>query len=380
MATINETYEEVSLGALKSHPKNPRQGDVGAIYESIDANGFYGAVVAQKSTGHILAGNHRWMAAKEAGMVTVPVIWVDVDDDRALRILLADNKTNDDASYDESALAAILADLANTSDLLGTGYDGDDLDELIGSLGGKPSKEAPEAQIDRAEELREKWGVERGQLWQVGRHRILCGDSLAPTDEARLMNGQSAAMLWSDPPYGLGGYAGRSGKFTAVQGDDAAVSVLLTFYQAGAPASERYVWSEFKTYPILVEALGTPRSLIVWAKNSFGMGNGYRRQHEFLAYYGDYTGTTESDLWSEARDTNYQHPTQKPPTLASRAICNSTSLGDVVMCPYGGSGDCFVACEQTDRTCYGMEIEPKYVAVTLERLSDMGLEPRLIDG
>jgi hypothetical protein len=134
VATVNESYESVSLGDLRPHPRNPRHGSVEAIRQSIGHNGFYGAVVAQKSTGYILAGNHRWMAARESGMAEVPVIWVDVDDERALKILLADNRTNDLATYDESQLADILAGLANTSDLLGTGYDGDDLDELIGDI------------------------------------------------------------------------------------------------------------------------------------------------------------------------------------------------------------------------------------------------------
>lgn len=139
-----QQYEMASVGAVRPHPANPRQGDVGAIYESIEANGFFGAVLAQRSTGYILAGNHRYKAAMEAGLQSVPVIWADVDDDRALRILLADNRTNDKASYDDNALAAILSDLANTSDLVGTGYDGDDLDQLIADLAGRMKEYEPQ--------------------------------------------------------------------------------------------------------------------------------------------------------------------------------------------------------------------------------------------
>lgn len=141
-----QEYTLVALKALKPHPQNPRQGDIGAIYQSIEANGFYGAVVAQRSTGYILAGNHRYKAAKRAGLSQVPVIWLDVDDDRALRILLADNRTNDLASYDNDALAAILSELAESSDLVGTGYTGDDLDDLLADLAGpkaEPTGDAP---------------------------------------------------------------------------------------------------------------------------------------------------------------------------------------------------------------------------------------------
>ena len=137
MRVINQTTETVPVDALRPHPRNPRQGDIGAIHTSIETNGFYGAVIAQKSTGYILAGNHRWQAAQAAGATDIPVTWIDVDDDHALRILLADNRTNDLASYDDTALTEILKDLMDdTGTLLGTGYDGDDLDQLLGDLNG----------------------------------------------------------------------------------------------------------------------------------------------------------------------------------------------------------------------------------------------------
>lgn len=135
MQIINNKTELAPLDAVRPHPKNPRQGDTGAIYESITANGFYGAVIAQKSTGFILAGNHRWQAARQAGATEIPVTWVDVDDDHALRILLADNRTNDLASYDNETLAQLLEEIhADTGTLLGTGYDGDALDELLADI------------------------------------------------------------------------------------------------------------------------------------------------------------------------------------------------------------------------------------------------------
>jgi ParB-like chromosome segregation protein Spo0J len=135
MKIINEALESVAVGRLKPHPNNPRQGDVGAIHQSIEANGFYGAVVAQKATGHVLAGNHRLIAAQHANAEEVPVMWVDVDDATALRILLADNRTNDLASYDEQALADLLTDImADEGTLDGTGYDRDALDDLMRAI------------------------------------------------------------------------------------------------------------------------------------------------------------------------------------------------------------------------------------------------------
>jgi ParB-like chromosome segregation protein Spo0J len=135
MKIINESTELVELGRLRPHPKNPRQGDVGAIHVSIEANGFYGSVIAQKSTGHIIAGNHRYLAAKHANAEAIPVTWVDVSDEEAVRILLADNRTNDLATYNDDALAELLQDLIKeTGSLDGTGFDGDALDELLADL------------------------------------------------------------------------------------------------------------------------------------------------------------------------------------------------------------------------------------------------------
>ena len=135
MKIINASTKVEALDAVQPHPRNPRQGDVGAIHQSIEANGFYGHIVAQRSSGHILAGNHRWIAAKQAGAKRIPVTWVDVDDDHALRILLADNRTNDLASYDDTSLAQLLVEIQEaTGGLAGTGYDGDDLDDLLASL------------------------------------------------------------------------------------------------------------------------------------------------------------------------------------------------------------------------------------------------------
>lgn len=136
MKVLTQQHETVPIDAVRVHPRNPRQGDVGAIYQSIDANGFYGTIIAQRSTGRILAGNHRWKAAQQDGATEIPVTWVDVDDEHALRILLADNRTNDLATYDDEALAEILKDIHESSGtLLGTGYDGDDLDQLLAELG-----------------------------------------------------------------------------------------------------------------------------------------------------------------------------------------------------------------------------------------------------
>lgn len=127
-----QKLDTVPVDKLLPHPDNPRQGDVGAIVESIKANGFYGYVVAQTSTRHVIVGNHRLKAAKQLGMKTIPVLWMDITDDRAKRILLADNRTNDLASYDNEALAGMLKELMETDvQLEGTAFDEDALNALL---------------------------------------------------------------------------------------------------------------------------------------------------------------------------------------------------------------------------------------------------------
>lgn len=133
---INEATTTVPIDAIQPHPENPRIGDVGAIHESIKMHGFYGQVIVQKSTGHILAGNHRWKAARFAKLAEIPVTYIDVDDETARRILIADNRLSDLGDYDREQLADILKSLAaTTAGLDGLGYDEDDLNQLLHELG-----------------------------------------------------------------------------------------------------------------------------------------------------------------------------------------------------------------------------------------------------
>lgn len=132
---LNQEYELVDIKKLKQHPRNANQGDLGAVMESVDKNGFWGAVIAQKATGYVIAGNFRLMAARELGIEALPTIWVDVDDEQALRVLVADNRTSRLGLDDNDILSDLLMQLAMTDGgLAGTGYDGDDLDAMLADL------------------------------------------------------------------------------------------------------------------------------------------------------------------------------------------------------------------------------------------------------
>jgi hypothetical protein len=158
--------ESVPIGSLTPHPRNARQGDLGAVIESVKANGCYRPLVVQRSTRHILAGNHLWRALQSVGRTAADAVFIDCDDDRALRIMLADNRTADLGTYDHAALTEMLQGLqCDTGTLLGTGYDADALDELLADLGQDSGTVEGE---DDAPEPPAKPVTVLGDLWLLG--------------------------------------------------------------------------------------------------------------------------------------------------------------------------------------------------------------------
>ena len=201
---INREIEQVAIDLLKHHPRNANHGDVEAIKKSLAVNGWYGSVVANLTTKHILAGNHRVMAAKALGWETVPVQWVDVTPEEELRILVVDNRTTRIGQDDTTKITDILAELANTPiGLDGTGYSAVDLDALIDSLTGTGEPEELLTDPDEVPEVVET-RCQPGDLWILGNHRLLCGDSTKVDDVERLMGGTTAGLIHADPPYGMG--------------------------------------------------------------------------------------------------------------------------------------------------------------------------------
>ena len=201
---ITKEIEQVAIDLLKHHPRNANHGDVEAIKTSLAVNGWYGSVVVNTATKHILAGNHRVMAAKALGWETVPVQWVDVTPEEELRILVVDNRTTRIGQDDTTKITDILAELANTPiGLDGTGYSAVDLDALIDSLTGTGEPEELLTDPDEVPEVVET-RCQPGDLWILGNHRLLCGDSTKVDDVERLMGGTTAGLIHADPPYGMG--------------------------------------------------------------------------------------------------------------------------------------------------------------------------------
>ena len=412
-----------SIADIKPAVKNARRRTIRSaslIAKSIEENGF-GRSVLLAADGSLIAGSGTIDGCAEVGIedvIIVPsdgtkIIAVQRNDiqpgsERAHRLAIADNRTSDLSEFDPAMVAA-LADEVDLSDF----WRDDELDALLAEIETPPGEVAddPGAQMDRASELQTKWQVARGDLWEIGRHRLLCGDSTDAGDVARLMGDERASLLFTDPPYGVDVAGGthdprdtrnyRSGNL--IEGDAMSDGDLESLVYAVFAEQQRvmhegaayYVWHPSSNVEMFARAVRTAlaphRQIIIWAKQNFVFGRqDYHWQHE-PCFYGWIEGAahswhadrTQSTLWTaDAVGTELEeklHPSAKPVGLARRAIENHLRSGEIVSDPFLGAASTMVAAEQTGRRCYGIEIEPKYCAVILERMSGLGLTPRRVD-
>jgi site-specific DNA-methyltransferase (adenine-specific) len=372
---------------LKPHPQNVRQGDIGAISISLEQHGQYRPIVVQQSTGFILAGNHTYKAAKALKWKDIAATFVDVDDEEALRILLIDNRANDLASYDDSALVEMLKALMDTElKLDGTGFDPSDLDQLLKDLEmetGNPIEGDPDAVPDDAPSK-----TVPGDVWLLGDHRLMCGDSTTPTDVSYLMNGQKAGMVFTDPPYGVSYQSNmrtQSEKFKVLKNDDVVLQITPNIKQFSN--GWVFVWTTWKVIDKWIDAtkeLGYPTNMIVWDKGGGGIGDlekTFSTDYEIaLVWHRDEKLTAKrlGSVWGFNKDgsTKYLHPTQKPVALAKQAIETTTNLNTTVLDLFGGSGSTLIAAHQTGRIAYLMELDPHYCDVICKRFQQAtGITP-----
>jgi hypothetical protein len=352
----------------------------GLLEKSLREYGAGRSVLADRN-GVLIAGNKTHEVATEIGLPVriietdgnelVVVQRTDLDlsrDKAAVELGIADNRVGQvSLEWDIDVLSELAAEEIHLSKF----WSDDEIAELLGTP--KPVADDPGAQVDRADELRQKWQTERGQLWQVGRHRLLCGDSTNADDVARLMGGERAAMVFTDPPYGVE-YEGGTVKRDALAGDETPSlyePALRLIAEYSIPKVAVYLWHSDSKSQAQFGALGAQ----------------YKTKHEpcyYLFKRGQspqwFGPTNEVTVWYVARENaNEYHPTQKPPELAVRAMENSSQHGDIVLDLFLGSGSTMVAAEQAGRTCYGCEIAPGYAATILERLTGLGLDARRLD-
>ena len=394
-----ETITPYPLNA-KKHPKK----QVEQVAASIKEFGFNQPIVVDKE-GVIIVGHGRYRAAESLGLRDVPVIELDLTEEQAKAYRLADNKLNES----EWEMKLVIDELKTLSaDMLElTGFSSDLILE-------------PDAKDDEVPETPEVAQSKLGDIYILGRHRILCGDSTKKEDVEKLMDGHKADMVFTDPPYNVD-YEGSGDKtsnkiMNDKMGDEEFDSFLDGAFERLAESIKGsagcYVFHSHKTMTVFERSLKKAGFAIdtqlIWNKPSAGMGmNDYRTKHEpfFYCYlnkgsknfYGDRTGTTVwkipedpikavdyvmkqlekqeqggSTVWSmkRANTGDYVHPTQKPVELVVKAISNSSKLDDIVLDTFLGSGSTLIGAEKSGRTCYGMELDPRYVDVIVQRYCD----------
>jgi DNA modification methylase len=344
---------------------------VAQIAASIKEFGWTNPILVDGENG-IIAGHGRLMAARKLGHTEVPTIELSqLTETQKKAYIIADNRLALNAGWDNEMLTIELNDLLADGfalDILG--FDPKEIAALL-----DPEVVEGLTDEDAVPDVLEEPKTRLGDIYQLGRHRVMCGDSTSLSDVDTLMDGNKVDMVFTDPPYNVG-FNGRSGKHDVIKNDNLCDSDFENFItevcntiQAVNP-KVYYIWCNWNFYGILQGKLDY-KTCIVWAKNVFGMGNGYRHQHEFCLFNGkiDEEIKNESDLWSIKKDTKYVHPTQKPVALSVRAFGNHVKLLNVLDL-FGGSGSTLIGAEQTGRTAYLMELDPKYCDVIVKRWED----------
>ena len=367
--------KEVEVTALIPYAKNSRTHDdaqVAQIAASIKEFGWTNPILVDGDKG-IIAGHGRLMAARKLKMDKVPVIELNgMTEAQKKAYVIADNRLALNAGWDNAMLTIELQDLEDEGfDLSLTGFDKDELDALLNPI------EETEGLTDEdaVPDVPEKPKTKPGDIYILGNHRLMCGDSTSIDAVDKLMDGNSVDLLFTDPPYNVA-FNGRSGKHDVIKNDNLSESDFEAFIGEVCNTIKAidpkvyYIWCNWKFYGILQGKLDY-KTCIVWAKNVFGMGNGYRHQHEFCLFNGkiDEIIKNESDLWEVKKDHNYVHPTQKPVALSVRAFGNHIKLLNVLDL-FGGSGSTLIGAEQTGRKAFVMELDPKYCDVIVKRWED----------
>lgn len=372
MAEIKITYVKVAdLIPYAANSRTHSDAQVAQIAASIREFGFTNPILIN-SDKTIIAGHGRLMASRKLGMEEVPAIVLDyLTKAQQKALVIADNQLALNAGWDIDMLKAEIEDLnLEDFDLSLLGFDDKFLDGLL-----EPEPTEGLTDEDAVPDVPEKPITVEGDIWVLGNHRLMCGDSTSIDAVEKLMDGAKVDMVFTDPPYNVA-FNGRSGKHDVIKNDDLPEAEFENFITEVCSVIQTidsqayYVWCNWKFYSTLQRQLPY-KACIVWAKNVFGMGNGYRHQHEFCLFNGkiDEVVKNESDLWEIKKDTNYVHPTQKPVALSVRAFSNHIKLVNVLDL-FGGSGSTLIGAEQTGRKAFLMELDPKYCDVIVKRWQD----------
>ena len=344
------------------------------LRRSLRQFGFVSPVLIDEDK-NLIAGHGRVEAARAEGMTAVPYVLVtDLTEAQRRAYIIADNRLAEAGEWDAARLKFEMEELQALE--FDTDLTGFAMSEIISLAGDEPESEPEAHEDDYDGSVPEETTVREGDIYQLGRHRLMCGNAASASDVHSLTGGAQIEMVFTDPPYGIS-YRGVNDKREVI-GDDVGLAQLLDFISASLPICDTmYVccsWQNAHIFRVAIEQKGfAVNSLIVWNKvNPAQHLDKYFKQHELIWYCGPFGGekTIRGDIWECKRQRNTLHPTMKPVELVSMAI-KDQPCKDVVYDPFGGSGTTLIACEQLGRTCYMMEIDPKYVQVIIDRWEKM---------
>lgn len=356
------------------------------LRSSLREFGFINPIIIDRDYG-IIAGHGRLLAAKEEGITEVPCVFVDyLTEAQKKAYILADNRMAMDAGWDEELLRVEIEALQGEAfDVSLTGFDEKELADLFKN--GSDS-DAEDDDYDLSAALEKAAFVERGDIWTVGRHRLMCGDATSAEDVAALMDGRKANLILTDPPYGI---SFKSSSGLTIQNDSMKDEEFYHFLLDSFKNMADHLEKGGATYVFHAdtEGLNFRRAFIdagfhlagccIWVKDSLVLGRSdYQWQHEPVLYgfmqngkHPWYSDRKQTTIWSFAKPKrNANHPTSKPLDLLGYPIGNSTQENAIVIDTFGGSGSTLMACEQMNRTCCTMELDEKYASVILRRYVD----------
>lgn len=369
--------QKIKITELKPAKYNPRKDlkpedeEYQKIKKSITEYGCVIPLVVNKDMT-IIGGHQRLKILEDLGYTEIECVVVDYDKNKEKGCNITLNNENVSGEWDKLKLEELMAELKKEDfNMENTGFSFDEVDDILKDITG-----SKEDEFDLEEELKE---IEQpisklGDIWILGKHRLMCGDSTIIDNVYKLTNKEKVKVLFTDPPYNMA-FNGRSGNFDVIKNDDLDkkefeifIDKFLNILTKVIMPEAYYICCNWCFYGILQLRLN-PKACIVWAKNNFGLGKGYRHQHEFILFDGYIKENikNETDLWKIDRDVKYEHPTQKPVDLVARAIQNSSKENDLILDLFGGSGSTLIAAEQTKRKCYTMELDPKYCDVIVKR-------------
>lgn len=374
-------YEDVEIEKLKPYKNNARthsDEQIEKIAKSMKEFGFINPVLVDGNL-NVIAGHGRILGAKKLGMKEVPCLFIEnLTEEQKRAYIIADNRLAEDAGWDKELLKIELEDLKNMNfDITLTGFELEDFDFSM------EETEVIEDEFD--ETVPEEPTSKKGEIYKLGKHFLMCGDSTDINDVEKLMNGVKADMLLTDPPYNVD-YEGGTG--LTIQNDNMDDETFreflrVSFFNANSVMKEGavfYIWhadSEGYNFRGACHDIGWKvRQCLIWCKNTLVMGRqDYHWKHE-PCLYGWKEGA--SHLWASDRkqttvlefdrpSVSKEHPTMKPVGLFDYLIKNNTKKDDIVLDLFAGSGTSIIACEQNGRIAYSMELDPKYVDVIISR-------------